>query len=63
MLSERYTESYIKEMEAFVDAVLYDKPVLATGYDGRMAMVLGLAAKKSVAEHRPVRLSEIGIQL
>jgi len=25
-----------------------------------MAMVLGLAAKKSLAEHRPVRLSEIG---
>lgn len=57
---ERYTESYITEMEAFVDAVLHDKPVPVTGYDGRMAMVLGLAAKKSLAEHRPVRLSEIG---
>ncbi|GAC1404069.1 MAG: inositol 2-dehydrogenase [Ktedonobacteraceae bacterium] len=57
---ERYTESYVREMEAFVDAVLYNKPVPVTGYDGRMAMVLGLAAKKSLAEHRPVRLSEIG---
>jgi myo-inositol 2-dehydrogenase/D-chiro-inositol 1-dehydrogenase len=56
---ERYTESYITEMEAFVDAVLHDKPVSVTGYDGRMAAVLGLAAKKSLAEHRPVRLSEI----
>src|SRR5439155_15851679 len=56
---ERYTESYVTEMEAFVDAVLHDKPVSVTGYDGRMAAVLGLAAKKSLAEHRPVRLSEI----
>ena len=56
---ERYTESYVTEMEAFVDAVLHDKPVPVTGYDGRMALVLGLAAKKSLAEHRPVRLSEI----
>jgi len=43
-----------------VDAVLHDKPVPVTGYDGRMALVLGLAAKKSLAEHRPVHLSEIG---
>jgi myo-inositol 2-dehydrogenase / D-chiro-inositol 1-dehydrogenase len=60
---ERYTESYITEMEAFVDAVLHDTPVLVTGYDGRMALVLGLAAKKSLAEHRPVHLSEIGSEL
>jgi myo-inositol 2-dehydrogenase / D-chiro-inositol 1-dehydrogenase len=57
---ERYTESYVTEMQAFVDAVLHDRPVPVTGYDGRMAAVLGLAAKKSLAEHRPVRLSEIG---
>jgi myo-inositol 2-dehydrogenase / D-chiro-inositol 1-dehydrogenase len=57
---ERYTESYVTEMQAFVDAVLHDKPVPVTGYDGRMAAVLGLAAKKSLAQHRPVRLSEIG---
>ena len=58
---ERYTESYISEMQAFVDAVLTHKPVPVTGYDGRMAAVLGLAAKKSLAEHRPVHLSEIGV--
>jgi len=55
---ERYTQSYVTEIEAFVDAALHDKPVPVTGYDGRMALVLGLAAKKSLAEHRPVRLSE-----
>ncbi len=56
---ERYTESYVTEMAAFVDSVLHNKPVPVTGYDGRMALVLGLAAKKSLAEHRPVHLSEI----
>jgi myo-inositol 2-dehydrogenase/D-chiro-inositol 1-dehydrogenase len=56
---ERYTESYVTEMEAFVDAVLHDKPVPVTGYDGRVPVVMGLAAKKSLVEHRPVRLSEI----
>ncbi len=57
---ERYSESYVAEMEAFVDAVLHDKPTSVSGHDGRMAAVLGLATKKSVAEHRPVYLNEIG---
>ena len=57
---ERYTQSYVTEIEAFVDAVLHDKPIPVTGYDGHMALVLGLAAKKSLAAHRPVHLSEIG---
>jgi myo-inositol 2-dehydrogenase/D-chiro-inositol 1-dehydrogenase len=58
---DRYTESYVTEVEAFVDSILHDKPVPVTGYDGRMALVLGLAAKKSLAEHRAVHLSEVGI--
>jgi myo-inositol 2-dehydrogenase/D-chiro-inositol 1-dehydrogenase len=56
---ERYTESFVTEMEAFVDAALHDKPVPVTGYDGRVPVVMALAAKKSLVEHRPVRLSEI----
>jgi hypothetical protein len=28
--------------------------------DGRIPVVMGFAAKKSLAEHRPVKLSEIG---
>ena len=46
-------------MAAFVDAVLHDTPVPVTGYDGRVPVVMALAAQKSLAEHRPVRLSEI----
>jgi myo-inositol 2-dehydrogenase/D-chiro-inositol 1-dehydrogenase len=57
---ERYTESYAVEIQAFVDAVLHDKPVPVTGHDGRVPVVMGLAARKSYDEGRPVRLSEIG---
>ena len=56
---ERYTESFVSEMAAFVDAVLHDTPVLVTGRDGRLPVVMALAARKSFEEHRPVLLSEI----
>ena len=56
---ERYITSYFHEMNAFVNAVLDDAPVPVSGDDGRMALVLGLAAKKSVQENRPVRVAEI----
>jgi myo-inositol 2-dehydrogenase/D-chiro-inositol 1-dehydrogenase len=57
---ERYTESYVTEMRAFVDAVVNDKPVPVTGYDGRVPVVMARAARKSYDENRPVKLSEIG---
>ena len=53
---ERYTESYVVEMQAFVDAVRNDTPVLTTGEDARAATVLALAAMQSYAENRPVKL-------
>jgi myo-inositol 2-dehydrogenase/D-chiro-inositol 1-dehydrogenase len=56
---DRYTESYLKEMAAFVDAVDGDGPVPVGVNDGLMAVAVGLAAEKSVNESRPVRLSEI----
>ncbi len=56
---ERYTESFVSEMAAFVDAVLHDRPVPVNGLDGRVPVVMALAAGKSLAEHRPIRLSEI----
>jgi myo-inositol 2-dehydrogenase/D-chiro-inositol 1-dehydrogenase len=57
---ERYTESYLLEMRAFVDAVVNNKPVSVTGNDGRVPVVMGLAARKSYDENRPVRITEIG---
>jgi myo-inositol 2-dehydrogenase / D-chiro-inositol 1-dehydrogenase len=56
---ERYTESFVSEMAAFVDAVLHEGPVLVSGRDGRIPVVMALAAQKSLMEKRPVRLSEV----
>lgn len=56
---ERYMQSFRDEMLQFTDAVLEDKPVPATGVDGLNAILIALAAKKSVAEGRPVLISEI----
>jgi myo-inositol 2-dehydrogenase/D-chiro-inositol 1-dehydrogenase len=56
---ERYTESYLVEMRAFIDAVKNNKPVPVSGADGRAPVVMGLAARKSYDENRPVKLSEI----
>jgi myo-inositol 2-dehydrogenase/D-chiro-inositol 1-dehydrogenase len=57
---ERYAESYTAEMKAFVRAVQQDLIPPVTGAAGRAAVVIGLAAKKSLAENRPVKLDEIG---
>lgn len=56
---ERYMQSFTDEMTEFIDAVVNDKDTKTTVNDGLEALRLGLAAKLSVAEHRPVKLSEI----
>jgi myo-inositol 2-dehydrogenase / D-chiro-inositol 1-dehydrogenase len=57
---DRYTDSFTNELRAFVQTVLEDRPPAVTGMDGRMALRMGLAARKSYDEHRPVRLEETG---
>jgi myo-inositol 2-dehydrogenase/D-chiro-inositol 1-dehydrogenase len=56
---ERYTQSYLNEMQAFIDCIENDFPSPVTGYDGLQAVIIGLAAKKSVEENRPVKTVEI----
>jgi myo-inositol 2-dehydrogenase/D-chiro-inositol 1-dehydrogenase len=56
---QRYAPCYVEEVRQFIECVREDKPTPTTGYDGRMAVVLGFAAWKSLREHRPVRLTEI----
>lgn len=56
---DRYTESFVTEVRSFVLAVLEDKPTAVTGLDGRIPVVMALAARKSYDERRPVRLQEI----
>lgn len=55
---ERYMQSFRDEMLQFVDAVNNDKPTPTTVDDGLKSLMIALAAKKSVAEKRPVSLSE-----
>ena len=57
---ERYKTAFIDEMKAFVSAVLEGKDVPVSGEDGLRDLLVGLAAKKSLAENRSVRIDEIG---
>jgi myo-inositol 2-dehydrogenase/D-chiro-inositol 1-dehydrogenase len=56
---DRYTESFASEIRCFVRSVLDDTPTAVSGSDGRMPVVMGLAARKSFDERRPVKLAEI----
>jgi len=56
---ERYTESFVLELQAFIQAVIEQRPAPVSGMDGRIPVVMALAARKSFDEHRPVRLEEI----
>jgi len=56
---ERYTDAFIAEMKGFIASIQEDKTPPVTGIDGRIPVVMGLAAWKSYREHRPVKLSEI----
>jgi myo-inositol 2-dehydrogenase/D-chiro-inositol 1-dehydrogenase len=56
---DRYTESFAREVRSFVQSVVEDKPTAVSGIDGRIPVLMGLAARKSYDERRPVRLSEI----
>jgi myo-inositol 2-dehydrogenase/D-chiro-inositol 1-dehydrogenase len=56
---ERYIEAFASEMKIFCDAVTNDLPLPVSGNDGLMSVAIALAAKKSYAENRPVKLSEI----
>ena len=56
---ERYMQSYAKEIRAFVQAIEQDTVTPLGITDGLEAVRMGLAAKKSLAEHRPVKMAEI----
>lgn len=56
---ERYTASYLNELEAFFKSVQRNEEVVVSGLDGLKAMKIALAAKKSVKENRPVLVKEI----
>ena len=57
--AQRYGDSYVAEMRAFVESVLSSGQPEVTGSDGRAALVLALAALRSYREGRAVAVSEI----
>lgn len=56
---ERYMASFIEEMKQFIAAIVNDTPVPVGIHAGLMSVVLAKAAKKSLDEHRPVKIEEI----
>ncbi len=56
---ERYMVAYAEEMRQFVACLVEDKEPPVSGIDGRIPVVLGMAAWKSCQENRPVKISEI----
>lgn len=56
---ERYMDAYVREVSQFIDAVVNDTPVAVGVEDGLKPVLIGLAAKRSVAENRPVSIQEI----
>ena len=56
---ERYMQAYAGEIKSFVQAIEQDGDTAVGIIDGLESVRMGLAAKKSLEEHRPVGLSEI----
>jgi myo-inositol 2-dehydrogenase / D-chiro-inositol 1-dehydrogenase len=56
---QRFADAYEAEIRAFVRSIERDEPVAVGGLDARQATLLAYAAKKSVAEQRPVKLGEL----
>jgi myo-inositol 2-dehydrogenase/D-chiro-inositol 1-dehydrogenase len=53
---ERYNEAYIEEARQFIRCIIEDTTPLVVGIDGKIPVLMGLAAQKSLKEHRPVKV-------
>jgi myo-inositol 2-dehydrogenase / D-chiro-inositol 1-dehydrogenase len=51
---DRYRESYILEARHFVQCILNNTTPSVTGIDGKIPVLMGLAAKQSLEKHAPV---------
>ena len=56
---ERYRQSYIAQWTAFVEAIAAGEPPPVTTRDARAPLVIGLTARRSLEEGRPVRVEEV----
>ena len=50
---ERYNDAFIREVEEFLDAIMYNKEIRTTFKDGIMAQRIAQAAKESLESRRP----------
>ncbi len=57
---ERYNQSFIDEMSQFIQSVQQGTKPPVSGIDGRIPVVMAMAATRSARENRPVKLSEVG---
>ncbi len=53
---DRYVDSYLNELKAFIQAIVSGEPQPVTGEDGLKATKIALAANQSMKENRPVKL-------
>ena len=58
---ERYMAAYAKEIKCFIEAIEKDTDTPLGVMDGLQPVLMGLAAKKSLVAHRPVKISEITV--
>ena len=56
---ERYQESFEEELIQFFNAIETGQETPVVGKDGLVPLLMGIAAKKSLKENRPVLISEI----
>lgn len=53
---ERYKDAYLDEVQGFVKCVQEDTAPLVTGIDGKIPIIMAMAAQQSLKEHRPVKV-------
>ncbi len=54
---ERYKDAYLEETREFIECIIKDKAPSVTGIDGKIPLLMGLAAQQSLKERRPVPFS------
>ena len=55
---DRYANTYVDELKAFVECIKYDKEPVVSGLDGLKPVLIGLAVKKSLESNKPIKVEE-----
>jgi myo-inositol 2-dehydrogenase/D-chiro-inositol 1-dehydrogenase len=53
---ERYKDAYLEETREFIACIQEDRTPSVTGIDGKIPILMAMAATQSLKEHRPVRV-------